>query len=97
MGLINAQSRKRVIEELTAKRIPVDEDKPVKRGATMVEEIEEMLDDDGNAYEQLAFTELPEPTYTILGEDEGELKAGSIIASDPVDSISQRARTRGSG
>ncbi len=48
MGLINAQSRKRVIEELTAKRIPVDEDKPVKRGATMVEEIEEMLDDDGN-------------------------------------------------
>ncbi len=84
MGLINAQSRKRVIEELTAKRIPVDEDKPVKRGATMVEEIEEMLDDDGNAYEQLAFTELPEPTYTILGEDEGELKAGSIIASDPV-------------
>ncbi len=67
MGLINAQSRKRVIEELTAKRMPVNEDKPVKRGVTMVEEVEGMLDDDGNAYEQLVFTELPEPTYTILG------------------------------
>ncbi len=83
LGLISTQNRKRVIDELSSRRVPVDADIP-KRKVTMVEEAEGITNDLGEPFEVVRFEELPEPTYTILMHDEGDLKAGSIIASDPI-------------
>jgi hypothetical protein len=83
LGLISSQNRKKVIEELSAKRIPVEKDLP-KRKVTMVEEAEGLVNANGDSYEYVEFEELPEPTYTVLMQDEGGMKAGAIIANDPI-------------
>ena len=83
LGLISPQNRKRVIEELSSRRVPVEKELP-KRKVSMVEEAEGLSNDQGEPYEVVRFEELPEPTYTILMQDEGNLKAGSVIASDPI-------------
>lgn len=83
LGLISTQNRKHVIDELSSRRVPVETDVP-KRKVTMVEEAEGITNDQGEPFEVVRFEELPEPTYTILMQDEGDLKAGSIIASDPI-------------
>ena len=78
LAVMDPHIRKKLIEQLSAKRVPTGQASS-KKAVSMVEEVE-----NENPYDYLKFEELPEPQFRILDEDEEGMPKGSIVMNDPV-------------
>ncbi|KAF8174763.1 hypothetical protein BJ912DRAFT_1064603 [Pholiota molesta] len=84
LAIMDAQHRKRIVEKLTAKRIPTQPREPVQRVLLLGEDKEPMYDSENRPYEVLLQEELPELEFRILQQEEEGMPEGSIVMVDPV-------------
>ena len=78
LAVMDTQIRKRIIEQLSAKRVPTAQ-ATMKKSVTIIEEAEK-----DSLYDYIEFEELPAPAFRVLDEEEDGMPKGAVVMNDPV-------------